>query len=381
MALQIGSWVQAIGMGWLVLHDLGGSATSLGIVALVRGASLVLLSPVGGYLADRLERRRQLVIYTSTSATIAAILAILITTDSITLWMVYLAATGAGLVEALAGPIRMSLVYHSVAGEDLTNAVALNALGGNAMRVIGPAIGGALIGTVGTQGAFQLQAACLALSAFLTWRLAPNTPEHIEDRPGLFRSIAGGLRYVVRDRRMLVIVVMALIPSIIVYPYVTFLPVFARDVLHSDQSAYGYLAAAVGVGSLAGGAAVAVFAGRGKTGQFMVWTCLAYSAAIGAFALSQHLLLSIGILAVAGVFHSIYSALNSSLMQLKADEEYRGQVMSLQTMMWGTTPFAALMMGRMIDDWGAQHVVGAWMAVAVVITLVVALFSNELRKV
>ncbi|MBK6661299.1 MAG: hypothetical protein IPG47_00575 [Thermoflexaceae bacterium] len=121
--------------------------------------------------------------------------------------------------------------------------------------------------------------------------------------------------------------------------------------------------------------------GGAKPGSSWCGHALAYSAAIGAFALSQNLLLSIGILAIAGVFHSIYSALNSSLMQLKADEAYRGQVMSLQTMMWGTTPFAALMMGRMIDNWGAQHVVGAWMAVAVVITLVVALFSNELRKV
>lgn len=381
MALQIGSWVQTIGMGWLVLHDLGGSATSLGIVALVRGASLVLLSPVGGYLADRVERRRQLVIYTTTSAAIAASLAALIMTDAITLWMVYLAAMAAGLVEALAGPIRMSLVYHSVPGEDLTNAVALNALGGNAMRVIGPAIGGALIGTVGTQGAFQLQAVCLGVSVVLTWLLVPSRADHAEDRPGMFQSIAGGIKYIVRDRLMLVIVLMAFLPSIVVYPYVTFLPVFARDVLHSDQSAYGYLAAAVGVGSLIGGAFVAVFAGRGKTGQFMVWTCLVYSASIGAFALSRSLLLSVAILAVAGVFHSIYSALNSSLMQLKADEAYRGQVMSLQTMMWGTTPFAALVMGRMIDDWGAPHVVGAWMAAAVVLTLAVGLLSNELRKV
>lgn len=381
MALQVGSWVQTIGMGWLVLHDLDGSATSLGIVALVRGASLLLLSPVGGYLSDRVERRRQLVIYTTTSAAIAGSLAALIMADAIAIWMVYAAAMAAGIVEALAGPIRMSLVYHSVPGEDLTNAVALNALGGNAMRVIGPAIGGALIGTVGTQGAFQLQALCLGLSAVLTWFLKPSRAGHVENRPGMFQSIAQGLQYVVRDRLMLVIVVMAFLPSIVVYPYVTFLPVFARDVLHSDQSAYGYLAAAVGAGSLIGGAFVAVFAGRGKTGQFMVWTCLTYSASVGAFALSRNLLLSIAILAVAGLFHSIYSALNSSLMQLKADEAYRGQVMSLQTMMWGTTPFAALVMGRMIDDWGAPHVVGAWMAVAVVLTLVVALFSNELRKV
>lgn len=380
MALQIGSWVQTIGMGWLVLHDLGGSATSLGVVALVRGASLVMLSPVGGYFAGRFERRRQLLFYTSGSAVIAATLAFLIAAGAIELWMVYLSALAAGALEALAGPIRIALVYDSVASEDLTNAVALNALGGNAMRVVGPAIGGVLIGTVGTQGAFQLQAVCLVLSAVVTWRLRPSLPSG-DAAPGMFRSIAGGLRYIVRDRRMLVIVVMALIPSIFIYPYVTYLPVFARDVLGSNQTGYGYLAAAVGLGSILGGAIVATLAGRGRMGPGMVWTCVFYAVAVGAFTLSRNLWLSVAILAVAGIFHSIYSALNASLMQLKAEEQYRPQVMSLQTMTWGTTPFAALLMGRMIDNWGAPQVVGLWMAVATALVVVIGLFSREMRHV
>jgi MFS family permease len=381
MALQVGSWVQTIGLGWLVLHDLHGSATSLGLVALLRGASLLLLAPVGGYLASRLERKRQLVIYTSGSAAIAGLLAVLIATDSITLWMVYCTSCAAGVVEALAGPIRQLLVYDSVEGEDLTNAVALNALGGNAMRVIGPAIGGALIGAVGTQGAFQVQAICLVVSVVLTTRLHVSPPELEQGNPGMFRSIGGGLAYVVRDRRMAAIVGMALVPSLLVYPYVSFLPVFARDVLGSDQTGYGYLAAAVGLGSLAGGALVAFTAGRGRMGPRMMWTCLGYTAAVAAFALMQNLWLAVAMLTVAGIFHSVYSTLNASLMQLKADPEYRGRVMSLMTMTWGVTPFAALLMGRMIDAWGPQHVVFAWMAVAGVMTLAVTIGSREMRRV
>ena len=380
MALQIGSWVQTIGMGWLVLHDLGGSATDLGLVALLRGASLVLLSPVGGYLAGRLERRKQLIVYTAVSALIAALLAVLITSGHISIWMIYLTATVAGVVEALAGPIRVLLVYDTVGGEDLTNAVALNALGGNAMRVIGPAIGGALIATVGTQGAFQLQAVCLVVCILLTWRLHASHPE-LTETEGMLRSIVAGARYVVRDRRMAIIAVMAILPSILVYPYVTFLPVFARDVLHSDESGYGYLAAAVGLGSLLGGAVVAVAAGRGRMGPGMMWTCFFYCASVCAFTLSRNLLLSVAILSVAGVFHSVYSTLNASLMQLKAEPEFRSRVMSLQTMTWGVTPFSALIMGRMIDAWSAPPVVGIWMAIGAVITLVVTIFAREMRRV
>lgn len=380
MALQIGSWVQTIGMGWLVLQDLGGNATSLGLVALLRGASLVVVSPLAGYLGARFERRLQLSIYQWANAGLAALLAVLITTGHIELWMVFASAIGAGVLEALSQPIRMLLVYDSVQGEDLTNAVALNSLGGNAMRVIGPAIGGTLIGLVGTQGTFQLQALCLVLAGVLTLKLSRSVPDG-NGGVGVFRSIGDGLRYTVRDRRMLVIVFMGLVPGILVYPYVSFLPVFARDVLDSGSVGYGMLAAAVGLGSLAGGVFVAATSNRARMGPGMMWSCLLYCLSVGAFAMMGHLWMAVAALAVAGVFHSVYSALNSSLMQLKAEPAYRSQVMSLQTTTWGLTPFAGLLMGRMIDHWGAPPVVVAWMVIAAAITLVTLVLSKEMRRV
>jgi MFS family permease len=381
MALQVGSWIQAIGQGWLVLHDLNGSATSLGLVALLRGGAMVGMSPFGGYLAGKYERKKQLLLYTSASAAVAALLAAFIATGNITLWMVYLTAVLAGGVEALAQPLRSILVYESVEGEDLTAAVALNALGGNAMRVIGPAIGGALIGLVGTQGAFEVQAGCIFVSLLLTTRLS-SSPAVPDDEPGILSNMAAGLKYTWRDKRMQMIVGMGLLPSILVYPYVTFLPVFSRDVLGSDETGYGYLAASVGLGSLAGGTLVALRAsGKQKMGMSMIWTCLCYAAAVGAFTLMRNLWLAVAMLAVAGFFHSMYSAYQASLMQLQADPKFRSRIMALQTTMWGITPFAALVMGQMIDHWDAAKVVGAWMAAAVLITVVVGATSRVARDV
>jgi predicted MFS family arabinose efflux permease len=380
MALQVGSWVQTIGMGWLVINDMGGSASNLATVALLRGASLVLISPVGGYLAGRFDRRNQLLLYNAVSAAVAGALALLVATGDITLWMLYATALIAGAADALAGTNRSMLVYDTVGKEDLTNAVALNALGGNAMRVIGPAIGGGLIGVLGTQGTFQVQAACIIGSMVLMARL-PLFPPDGEAQPGIFRSIGGGIAYVVRDRGMLLIVAMGLVPSLLVYPYVTFLPVFAKDVMGSDQSAYGFLAAAVGVGSLLGGGIVAVKANRAKLGWTMMWSCLMYCVAICAFTLAREVWVGVAILCVAGVFHSIYSAMQGSLMQLRAATEYRSQVMSLQTMMWGTTPFAGLAMGRMIDGFGAPQVVFWFVAGAAVITVAIAFGSREVRRI
>ena len=380
MLLQIGSWVQTIGQGWLVVHDLGGSATNLATVALLRGASLLLLSPVGGWIGGRFERKRQLMVYTSASAAMATLLAVLVATGSIEIWMVYATAVVAGCVEAVAGPIRNLLVFDTVEHEELTNAVALNALGGNAMRVIGPAIGGALIATVGTQGTFQLQAGCLVLAVLMTSRLRDSHPDQAE-RMSILRSMGGGLAYIARDRRMLLIVGMAILPSVLVYPYVTFLPIFAVDVLHRGEGAYGYLAAAVGLGSLLGGAVVAITSGKRRMGPAMMWACFLYCICVGLFSLMTSLWVAVAVLSLAGVFHSVYSAFNASLMQLKAAPEYRSRVVSLQTMTWGMTPFAGLLMGRMIDQWGAPHVVAGWMAVAAGLTLVITLGSREMRSV
>jgi predicted MFS family arabinose efflux permease len=294
---------------------------------------------------------------------------------------VYFFAAAAGIVEALAGPIRSLLVFDTAGPDEMTNAVALNALGGNAMRVIGPAIGGALIALIGTQGTFVVQALCLIAAVLLTAQLRVSPPDRADHTEGVFGSVASGLKYVIRDRRMALIVTMAILPSVLVYPYVTFLPVFATDVLNSDEKAYGYLAAAVGLGSLLGGGIVAASTNSKHHGLWMMWACFLYCASIAAFSLTRSLWLAVAVLAVAGIFHSVYSAFNAALMQMKAEPAYRSRVVSLQTMTWGMTPFAGLLMGRMIDSWGAPNVVGSWMLVAAVLTLAITFSSRELRQI
>jgi predicted MFS family arabinose efflux permease len=381
MAVQIGSWVQMIGQGWLVVHDLGGSATNLAIVALLRGAFLVVVSPFGGVIAGRFERRALLMVLTAVSAAIAVLLAVLVATGTIELWMVYVLAALAGIVEAVAGPIRSLLVFDTAGPDEMTNAVALNALGGNAMRVIGPAIGGALIGLIGTEGTFEVQAGCLVVSLVLTARLRRFEPELAAANEGPVESVVAGLVYVMRDRRMTLIVGMAILPSVLVYPYVNFLPVFAKDVLQEGANAFGFLAAAVGVGSLVGGALVAATSNRPRLGPWMMWSCLFYCLSVAAFAMMQELWLAVGALVIAGVFHSIYAAFNASLMLMKAEPEFRSRVVALQTMTWGMTPFAGLLMGAMIDLWGAPYTVLGWMLAAAALTLALTIGSKEMRRV
>ena len=136
-----------------------------------------------------------------------------------------------------------------------------------------------------------------------------------------------------------------------------------------------------GGGTFVGGGLVAFTSGRFKMGSIMVWTCVIYSLFVMAFALSTHVWLSVILLTLAGVFFSVYQAFNASLMQLKAEPEYRSRVMSLQTMTWGTTPFAALLMGKLIDAYGAPHIVALFTAVAALVAAVVAVFAREVRRI
>jgi predicted MFS family arabinose efflux permease len=196
----------------------------------------------------------------------------------------------------------------------------------------------------------------------------------------MWRSIGAGATYVWRDRPLLVVVAMAVLPSFLVYPYVTFLPVFARDVFGSDENGYGYLAAAVGLGSLAGGAVVVLQSRTASMVPLMMWGCILYCLSIVAFTLVRDLWFGVAILCTAGFFHSIYSAFNSTIMQLLPSPDFRGRVMSLQTMTWGVTPFSAVIMGRMVDAWGAPNVVGVWVFVGAAVALIITLATRGLYR-
>jgi MFS family permease len=379
VASQLGNWVQTIALGWLVLHDLNGSATALGLVALVRGTALLTLSPVSGYLAGRFERRRLLMIYSTGSALVAALMATLIGGGWITLPLVYVLSGTGGTLEALSTPIRSLLVYDTVKGEDVANAVAINGVGANAMRVIGPATAGVLIGFIGTDGAFQVQAGALFVAVVFTWALRPSAPEH-RDTANFFRSVAGGFRYVARDRTVRPIVALAVVPSALIFPYVSFLPVFARDVLGSDQQGYGLLASSVGLGSVIGGVLIALQDSTEGMGRRILTGVVLYISGIFLFTLMRDLWLAMAALVVVGFFLTTFSATHQALLQTVPVPEFRSRVIALQSMFQGLTPFSALFMGLMIDRWGAPRVVEGYLVLAALAVLAIAVGSRELRR-
>ena len=377
---MLGQWVQFAAQGYLVFH-LTGSPFQVGAVGFVRGISSVTVSPFAGTITDRFSRRSVLMVMTAISATAATLVATLIITDVIQIWMLYPLSALEGLGDAVNQPARQVMIYDVVGAEDLPNAVAVNSLGSNTMRIVGPSMAGALIGTVGIQAAFIVQAAAYAFSVFATSRIKTRGVPVGRGTTTVLASMLDGVLYARSHPDVLLLVVMAGLPSLLVYPYVQFIPVFAKDVLHTGSLGFGFLASAVGYGSIVGALIAANLTQIKKRGQILVWTTFVYMALVTGFALSNNYALSFGLLVVAGIANSIYLMFNQVMIQLTVHDEYRGRVLSLYVMTSGITPFSALLMGALIDVFGAQVTVACFTGLASMIVLAIGISSKRLREI
>jgi len=179
---------------------------------------------------------------------------------------------------------------------------------------------------------------------------------------------------------VLLLLLVGMIPSLLVYPYLRFMAVFAENVFHAGASGYGVLYTGVAFGSIAGGAWIARHGTFRRAGAWMLAGNALYTAFIGLFAISHRFLLGFLCLIVAGVANTIYNTLNQTLLQLNIEDDYRGRVLALYLTLSSITPVGALIEGAMIDRWDAPSVTFAWCAAATGIMLLVAAGSPRLRK-
>ncbi len=377
---MLGQWIQFAAQGYLVFQ-LTGDAFQVGAVGFVRGVTSVVVSPFAGTITDRFSRKTVLMVMTAISAVTATFLAALIISDVIQVWMLYPLAAVEGFGDAVNQPARQVMVYDVVGGDDLPNAVAVNSLGSNTMRIVGPSVAGAMIGAFGIQSAFVMQAAAYSFSVYATSRIRTQGVPVARSTTTVLASMADGITYARRNKDVLLLVVMAGLPSLLVYPYVQYIPVFAKEVLGVGSFGFGFLASAVGYGSIVGALIAANLTLIKKRGQILVWTTFVYMALVTLFAVSNNYALSFALLVVAGIANSIYLMFNQVMIQLIVDDEYRGRVMSLYVMTSGITPFSALLMGYLIDVFGPQVTVACFTGLATAIVLVIGIFSRRLREI
>ncbi|MFF4582695.1 MFS transporter [Streptomyces sp. NPDC001389] len=339
----IGTWMQAVAQSWLVLQ-LTGSGTVLGLVVAAQFLPVLLGGPYGGLLADRADKHRLLMATQSALGALALVLGLLTVTHVVRLWMVVVLAVGLGAVNAVDLPTRQTFVPELVGPELLRNAVGLNSIMISATRAIGPAAAGLLIATVGVGACFLANAASflavlLALHLMHTGRLHPAGA--VERAPG---QLAEGLRYVRRTAGLWAPLAMMALIGTFAYEFQVVLPLLVRTVLHGGPQTYGFLTGAMGLGSVAGGLAVAAL---GRAGVVpLIGAAAGFAATLAAAAAVPTAPAEVAVLALVGVAGTVFLAIGNTTLQLISDPAFRGRVMALWSVTFlGSTPVGGPVVG------------------------------------
>lgn len=353
-----GTWMASVAQGWLVL-ELTDSAFYVGLVAALGSLGVLLFTLYAGVVADRTDKRRTVVITQTLQMLQAFALAALVWSGHVTVGAVMVLAAALGVVAAFDIPTRQSFIVEMVGKDDLMSAIALNTSVFNATRVLGPVVGGVIIGAAG--GGTRGVAACFFLnglsyaaviSGLLRMRLPPHTPPPVT--PSAWTSLREVIAYLREDRRAATLVLLTALVSLFGFPFLTLMPVFARDVLRVDATGYGLLMAAVGLGAVLGALSVALFGPRLPKGRLRVAGGVSFGLAAALFATSRAFGVALVLLALTGCLMIVNNALTNTMLQTGVPDGLRGRVMGFYSFMFvGMAPLGAFQAGFVAERFGA----------------------------
>ena len=376
----IGTWMQNVGEGWLIL-SLTNSPFYVGLTAALSSIGVLLFSLYAGVIADRTDKRRFIVFMQIAFMLEAFAVWILVWTGVVQVWQVLLLATLLGIASAFDIPMRQSFVFDMVGKDDLMNAIALNSSLFNGARVIGPAIAGVLIGAVGIAWCYFLNGLSYiaVIAGLLLMRLPPRPPQvQTASAWAGFREV---LLYLRNDQRLRILMVLTAILSVFGFPYISMMPVYARDVLHRGAGGYGILASSIGIGAVIGALAIALYSARIRArGRLMLIGGTAFGILLMLFAASRSLGLSIALLALAGCAMIVNNSLTNTLLQTAAPDHLRGRIMGFYSFVFvGMAPFGAFLFGVVAEHVGVPVTIAAGGAIVAVTVVIAGLTVPTIR--
>jgi MFS family permease len=345
---SIGTWMQNLAQAWLVL-DISKSPFYLGLDAFLAGIPVFLLSILGGVVADRVERRRVLLISQYIQMTSAFILTLLILFHVVRIWEILCLSFVCGTAQSFGGPAYSALIPTLVKKEDMPNAIALNSIQFNLARVLGPAIGGFALDRFGAVWCFGLNglsflAPVISLTILTTRYLPQKTGESVVS------SLKQGFRFIRRQGAMEALIFLAFIMTALGFPMMTFLPWFARTTFHGGPWTFTLFMCSSGIGAVAGSLLVAWMGNVQHKGRIALTSLIWLGIGISLFALSTNLVLSCVVLFLTGIGLMTVFANVNSLVQLITPNEMRGRVMSVYNAAFrGGMPMGNLVTGWLVD--------------------------------
>ena len=374
---SVGTWMQKVAQNWLVLSLAGASpALFLGLDSFLGDLPILILTLVGGVVADRYDRRRLLIGSQSIQMAAAFTLAVLVAFDVVRLWHVLLLSSMTGFGQAFGGPAYQSLLPSLVDKPDLPNAVALNSIQFNLARVIGPLIAGATLTAFGMVACFGLNglsflAVIAAIASLRTKHVAVAASARMRD------DLHSGLIYVRRQPALVGLTVLALATTFLGAPLLTFLPLFAEQVFGGGVGQYTLLMVFAGAGAVTGAFAVAWLGTTPRMGRTLLWLQVAYGLLVFLFGVSRLFWLSAALLVLAGAAMVMVTATLLSLVQMAAPTAMRGRIVSIYMVaLRGGLPLGSLVAGLVASRWSAPSVM-VWNGLLLSLVAVLFLVTGQ----
>lgn len=354
-----GTWMQTIGQAWLVLN-LTQSPFAVGTVTTLQFLPITFLVLFGGVFADRVPKRRFLVGTQSAAMLQALVLGVLVSTGAVRIWHVYLLALALGVNNAFDNPTRQAFVPEMVGRDLVANAVALNSTLFNAARIVGPAIGGVTIATIGIDGTFYLNAASFIPVIIALFMMRPAELFPVAKGEGkLFQQVREGLNFAYRTPQVMLILIVLFFIGTFGYNFATALPLLAKFVLNVGSVGFGVMTAVLGLGSLLAALAIA-YTRRAGERQILLGGGV-FSVLLILVGLSHWLAITLPLLVLLGFASIVFTASANTRLQLLTPGHLRGRIMSLYVLLFaGTTPIGAFLLGNAAERIGVQPAVVAF---------------------
>ncbi|MHB1485900.1 MAG: MFS transporter [Saccharofermentanales bacterium] len=353
----IGTWMQTIGQSWLVL-ELTKSAFKLSLVNMIQFLPMTIFALFAGTLADRYPKRKMLIFTQSALAVLAVILASLTYFEVVQYWHILVLALLLGIINTLDMPVRQSFFVELVGKNDLMNAIALNSGIFNLARIIGPAIAGLLIGLIGIAACFYINAlSFLAVIAGLWMIKLPDIIIAVRERSTIkhvFSDIRKGLKYIKFKKIILLPLILLSVMSAFVMNFGVLIPVYAQQNLLQNATGYGVLMTSMGIGSFIGALAVAAKSKKGPRLRYLVGGAFGMSAFLFLLGFVKNFEIAAVTLFIIGFFSIVFTALVNSIIQLNSEDNMRGRVMSVYSLVFGgVIPLGSMFAGNLTEQFGA----------------------------
>jgi MFS family permease len=368
----------------LLIYRISGSGTILGLASLANALPMIICSLYGGALADRIQKKDILLFSMIGSMLISLFVGFALTMGYLSeaipgsWWILVVTATIQGAVMGLMMPSRQAIISEIVEGEQVMNAVSLNTMGMNSFRILAPAATGFLIDALDFASVYYISGAMYGMASVCMF-LMPKTAQKFSEGTSALADIVDGMRYIRREKTMLLVLVATLFVMICGIPFLQLMPMITEDILMVGASGMGILLSVSGMGAITGSLILASLPNR-KRGTIMLVSGIIMGLALVVFGFSKVWLVSIFVVIFIGLGQTGHRASGNSLAQVYTPPEYRGRVMSFMMMGIGFSSLGTFFAGVMAEAIGIQWSIGGLAALLVVASAALLIFTSRLRK-